>query len=542
MDIPKLELIWQYLDYWAEIDPDFPSIRFGKKTITAKELNDKTDQLAKAFLDMGVKKGDTVVTVLATIPEFIYSFFAASKIGAITIPMDKEYKKADFKLLIPHSSPKVVVPMDKWQKNLIADNLQELSPEFGNVKYIMVGKHKFGVPLEQLMAKKYHFEEELKAAEENQDADDCTLVIWTGGTTGAPKAVEITHRIIIEMCLVEQKTFNDALLAIDKEREHIRSRSLVNLPTSHIGGTVELIGTSIIGGLETILQASWSPFDALKAVKEYDIPFMGGVPTMYKIFLSLPDLDTYEPKLHLKVAILSGEKVSLELLEGIRDHLCENILIGYGSTEAGAEVTFTEIGDDFKRISEGYVGKALLGVEIVIADEKGKHLPPRKVGEVLVKGILTAKSYYKMPKENKAGYTPDGYCKTGDLGFLDEAGGLYISGRIKEIIRVGAFTVLPSEIEEVVKQNPKVSLCAALGAPDSIKGEVVWLVVSPQLGQKFEKKDEKEILEMCRNNLAKFKVPEKIIVYPLNPNDLPITRIGKVDRVRLKKELLPKPK
>ena len=112
MELPKLKLFWNYPEYWAEKKPEFPIIRFKKKLITAKELNEKSDKLAMAFLDMGVEKGDTIVTVLPTIPEYILTFIAASKIGAITIPMDKEYKKADFKLLIPHSNPKVIVTID----------------------------------------------------------------------------------------------------------------------------------------------------------------------------------------------------------------------------------------------------------------------------------------------------------------------------------------------------------------------------------------------------------------------------------------------
>ena len=109
-------------------------------------------------------------------------------------------------------------------------------------------------------------------------------------------------------------------------------------------------------------------------------------------------------------------------------------------------------------------------------------------------------------------------------------------------MRVGGYTVLPAEIEEIVLKHPKVAIAAALGAPDEIHGEVVWLVIGPELGQKFDDSDKEEIMKICEENLAKFKVPKKIIVYPLDPNDLPITRIGKVDRVRLKKELLPPPK
>ena len=539
MEVPKLRYLWEYVGYWAKIDPDFPSIRFGKKTvITARQFEERTDQLAKAMISRGVKKGDTLVTVLPTIPEFVLVYIAASKIGAITIPMDKEYKKADFKLLIPHSNPKIIVTIDKWQKNKIADNLTELKEDLGDIQYIMVGKHDLGDKWDDIMSENYDLDEELRIAKENQHPDDCILVVWTGGTTGAPKAVELSHSNIIEMCLIEYNIIVNWILQCGDFKTH-RLKHLVNLPVSHVGGTVELLSTGILGGLETILQASWSPWDALKEMVKSDIHFMGGVPTMFKIFLSLPDLDTYEPKKHLKLVVLSGEKVPLDLLEDIKSRICENIIIGYGSTEAGAEVTFTEPGENFIKIAGGYVGKPLPGMDIKIVNEAGDQLLEGETGEVLTNGPLTSKSYYKMPDEDKAGFTSDGYCKTGDLGYLDAEGGLYITGRIKEIIRVGAYTVLPSEIEEIVLPHPKVAIAAALGAPDEIRGEVVWLVIGPELGQKFDKSDEDEILELCVKNLAKFKVPQKIIVYPLDPNDLPITRIGKVDRVRLKKELLP---
>ena len=235
---------------------------------------------------------------------------------------------------------------------------------------------------------------------------------------------------------------------------------------------------------------------------------------------------------------MSGEKVSADLLRKISERICENIVIGYGSTEAGAEVTFTELEDKFEKISEGYIGKPLPGVEIKIINSEGKELPPGEKGEIITKGSVTSKSYYNMPEKNETAFTDEGYCKTGDIGYMDEEGGLYISGRIKEIIRVGGFTVYPPEIESVALEHPKIAIAAALGAPEEIHGEVVWLVIGPELGQQFTDKDKEDLMKTLKENLAKFKVPEKIIVYPLDPNDLPITRLGKVDRKRLKKELI----
>jgi len=530
IEVPELTFFWQYPEYWAEKEPNLAAISFKKKVITAKELNDQTDQLGKAFINLGVKKGDTIVTILPTNPEFILTYIAASKIGAITIPMDIKYKKADFELLIPQSSPKVIVAVNKFEKNRVGELLEELKPKFGDIKYVMVKNAKFGIPFEELLEKKYELDIELKEAKENQDEDDPILVIWTGGTTGVPKAALLSHRNVVSTIIAEFKKF------VEFSRAEEKFKMIVNFPVSHVGGTVEILGSSIVGGLEMIVRESWSPYDTLKYTKEEKIPILGGVPTMFNIFLSMSDLDTYELKEFVKFVFLSGEKVGLDFLENIKEHISENIVIGYGSTEAGSEVTMTELGDDYVKIAEGYVGKPLEGMKVIIADEKGNSLPPMKTGEVLVRGPMAIKSYYKMPEEDKAGFTSDGWCKTGDLGYLNEEGGLYITGRIKQIIRVGAYTVLPTEIEEVVLRDKRLLFAAAIPYPDKILGEVVWLVVVPDLGKKIT---EEEVLKRCEEQLAKFKVPRKIIIYPLDPKDPPVTRIGKIDRIRLKKELFP---
>jgi len=536
MRIPNLEQLWEYPEYWAKNYPDLPLIRFKKKTITNRDFNEMVDQLAKAFISMGLKKGDTIVTMLPTVPEYILTFIAASKVGAITIPMDINYKKADLTRLIPHSNPKIIVSINKFGKIRSSEMLKELSSYFGDIQYVMVGKSDFGISFEEILNTKYDLEKELTLIKKTQNEDEDILIIWTGGTTGIPKAVLLSHKNIVSMAQLEYQKIAEAHMTFGLKD---RMKFLVNLPVSHVGGTQELMCTSLIGNCEMIVQAQWSPFDSLSAMQKYNISWIGGVPTMFKIYLSLPNLDSYEPKKYLKFVIVAGEKVSLDLLEDIKEKICENIIDGYGATEAGAGVAFTEIGDSFDKIANGYVGKPLPGVDIIIADENGNKLSKGEVGEVLVYGPITSKGYYKMPEENKAGFTSDGYCKTGDLGYLDEEGGLYITGRIKHIIRVGSYTVLPGEIEELVLKHPKVAIAAALGAPDEIYGEVIWLVIIPELGQEIGEKDKDEILKICENNLAKFKVPKKIIVYPLDPDNLPITRIGKVDRVRLKKELIP---
>ncbi|MCK5665052.1 MAG: long-chain fatty acid--CoA ligase, partial [Thiotrichaceae bacterium] len=252
--------------------------------------------------------------------------------------------------------------------------------------------------------------------------------------------------------------------------------------------------------------------------------------TMYAIMLTKPELKTYDLS-SLKLAILSGEKLETELLEQIHNNICSNLLVGYGSTEAGSEVTFTEPGEDFENIAKGYVGKPLPGYQIKIVDDNDNNLPAEKEGEVLVKGDFTIKKYFKMPQEDKEGFTADGYCRTGDLGYLTPDGGLYIKGRKKHIVRVGSYTVMPSEVEEIVTQDPSVGLAAAIGVPDKILGEVVWLVVSPAAESVI---DADKLIKICENQLAQFKVPKHVIV----KDNLPVTHIGKINRIQLQNEII----
>lgn len=525
--VPQFDFLWKYVDHWGEVDPAFPALNYRGKTYTSKELAQITDRLAEAFLKFGVKKGDRILTILPSTPEYVFTFIAANKIGAITTPMDVRYRITDLRRFISHVEPKIVVSVAKAADNDILASLKALAPEFRKIKYLMVEPADFGEPFHELLERDFRRKAKLQRAKNKQRPDDGALIIFTGGTTGVPKAALLSHRNVARMCYLEVEFLN-GILAGQGVTGTIKT--LAALPPSHVGGTVELIGTGLAGRYEMHMLESWSPVQILQITQDQKIPFIGGVPIMFAIMLSMSELDQFDLS-SVKLAIISGDKVSLELLEGIRAKISPHIVVGYGSTEAGSEVTFTEIGDDLAKLAGGYVGKPLPGMEIKIVDDEGNALPPGEEGEVLVKGPLTIKGYFRMPEEDRFGFSADGYCLTGDLGRLDEEGGLYIRGRKKQIIRVGSYTVLPAEVEEVVVQHPHVSIAAAVGAPDKIYGEVIWLFVVPEAGKEIK---EDEIVELCKKQLANYKVPRRVIVR----DQIPLTRIGKADRELLRKEVI----
>ncbi len=528
MDIPKFDYLWQYVDYWATQDPDFPLIRFKWKKYNAKEFKEAIDQLAKAFISLGVKRGDRIITILPMTMEFALIYIASNSIGAICVPMDVRYRPADYRRFIPHIKPKVIILIGKARGYDIAETIRNLGSEFNpDIKYYMVGRDDFGKPFEELLSIKYDLEDDLEEARKSLEPDDGALIIFTGGTTGNPKAAMLSHRNIARASYHESNYIGNRIENFGVEQ---RFKILVNLPASHVGGPVEIMGTGLAGGNQLILQEQWNPYSVLRISKKENVPLIGGVPTMYAIILSLPDIDDFNLSM-FKVAVVSGEKLSLELLTGMKEKICPNILNAYGSTESGPEVTFTELGDPLEELAQGYIGKLLPEQEVKIIDDNGNEVPDGKIGEMLFRGSQTINEYFNMPEENKATFTKDGWCKSGDLGYRTNDGRLYIKGRKKFIIRVGGYTVLPSEVEEVAIQHPNVAMAAAIGFPDKIYGDVVWLAVVLEAGKRV---DENEIIDLCKEQLADFKVPKKIIF----EKELPITRLGKIDRPTLRNKYI----
>jgi long-chain acyl-CoA synthetase len=526
-DVPHFDFYWQYVDYWSKIDPDFPSLRQGDRIVTAGRFKDRAEQLAQAFLFFGIEKGDRIVSILPTGIDFVLTLVAANMVGAILVPMDVKFRTKDLERFLTHAQPSLILSVTGVKDFNTVEKLKALGEKFGAITKVLVGSTEFGHSFEELFTRKFKLEKELDRRKRSLATADGSLIIFTGGTTGVPKAALLNNLNTTFMSYIEYGFFRRALSQVGIDG---RIKSLAALPPSHVGGTVELIGMPLVGGFEIILMEDWSPYKVLEVTANLKIPWMGGVPTMYAILASLPDLDKFDLSC-IKLAALGGERVSLELAATVKEKIAPVVVCGYGSTEAGSAVSYTEPGDNPEWIDQGYVGKPFPTVMIKVVDNAGKEVPRGDVGELIIGGPLVIPRYYNMPEEDEVGFTPDGWCKTGDLGYLTKDNGIYIKGRIKQIIRVGSYTVLPTEVEEAANQYRNVGLSAAIGVPDKIYGEVVWLYIAPVWGTTV---DTEGLLVHLKENLAGFKVPKKIII----KDDIPITRIGKSDRTALKNEVI----
>lgn len=286
MDVPRLNYYWQYVKYWADVDPAFPSLREGERTVTAGQFLALSEQLARAFIKLGVKRGDRVISILPTGINFVLTLVASGMVGAILVPMDVKFRKKDLQRFLSHVKPALILALSGVKDFDIRQILEGLGEEFDQIPKVFVGSDVPKPSFDDLLILNLELDDELEQRKASILPQDGALIIFTGGTTGVPKAALLNHVNTTFMSYLECDYFNKSLGSIGISG---RLKSLAALPPSHVGGTVELIGMPLVSGFEIILMDDWTPYRVLEVTAKERIPWMGGVPTMYAILLSLPD-------------------------------------------------------------------------------------------------------------------------------------------------------------------------------------------------------------------------------------------------------------
>jgi fatty-acyl-CoA synthase len=352
----------------------------------------------------------------------------------------------------------------------------------------------------------------------NVDPAGENFIIFTSGSTGRPKGALLTQKGILAMIRPWAKNIG---LSPD-------DRMLIFLPLNHVGGGTISALTALGCGAHIVLQETFHPREALLAADRYRITVLGAVPTAYALFFALPDFDTL-PKPPFRLLIYGGAPAPRELLERMRREFGCTIVGAYGATEVSGFCTYTSQEDPFEKVLNT-VGRAPTGVEIRIVDRERRPLPVGDIGEVAVRGELLFKGYLGEEEGSETALDKDGWFYTGDLGKLDQEGYLTLVGRLKEMYITAGFNVYPAEIEDLLGRHPAVATAAVIGVPDPIKGEVGWAFVIPKPAQEVS---EEALLAFCRERLADYKVPARIIL----TSNLPMTPLGKIHKVTLKENL-----
>lgn len=507
-----------------------PATIFFDQKLTYGDLRDQVRRLSTALRGMGVKKGDRVAIMLPNSPQMIISYYAILEAGAIVVNISPLHVEREIEYELNDSGSETIIYLDLFDSRIQA--VRDITP----LKRIIptsitdymetpvdpnVQKDDKTVYLKELIA-----EASADVAEVELDPEeDLAALQYTGGTTGLPKAVMLTHRNLLAnamQCSMWGREF----------MERGKDVYLCAIPFFHSYGQTVAMNNAIFNAGTMLLIPQFEINMILQAIQKYEPNLFPGVPTMYVAILNHPEAGAYGVN-RIKLCNSGSAPLPIEVHKQFSQISGGIFAEGYGLSEA-SPVTHSNPILGMKKV--GSVGIPLPDTDAKIVDvETGlEELGTDQPGELIVKGPQVMKGYWEKPEET-TDTLRDGWLFTGDIGTMDEDGYFYIVDRKKDMIIAGGFNIYPREIDEVLYEHPKVQEAVAVGIPDAYRGETVkaFLVLKPG-----EEASEQEIIDFCRERLAAYKAPREVEFRA----ELPKTLVGKVLRRELREQEIAKRK
>jgi long-chain acyl-CoA synthetase len=514
---------------------EYESVHFEGIWYTNAETNRNANRLGNALKTLGIGRGDRVVVQMPNSPPVFSSFPAIYKIGGIVVPLNPLLRPDQASYIYRDCGAKAILTSSDY-----LGWIKDAQSQAPTLKHIILTDRNDApdtIPYRELVSAS---SDEL--AIEETDNDDVAALLYTAGTTGKPKGVMHTHYSLYinalsfyEYILIHRSvTLRQTSQSIDpKTLKPIEAaqcvtginRTMVSLgvlPLSHSYG-IAFSNTGYFVGGRTIVLKWWNVEEALKSIQTFRVTHMAAVPTMYIQMLDYPNLDKYDLT-SLKDCNSGGAALPVEVALRWKQKTGVDIREGWGLTESGA-ITTGQPADLPPKY--GSVGKCLLKCNTIkVFDNDSRELPPGQQGEIVVKGPTAMKGYWKLP-EDTAQTMKDGWLYTGDIGYIDEEGYIYITDRKKDLIIRGGENISPREVEEILCQHPKIVEAAIIGIPDKVYGEEIkaFVVLEPR-----EQASEEEIVAFCKEYLPTFKIPKKVQFMESLPKNL----LGKVLRAELR--------
>ncbi|MDP4085373.1 MAG: AMP-binding protein [Bacillota bacterium] len=531
------EPLQQFLIKTAQTFPDKKAIHFLGSEMTYSQLYDESVRLASFLQGIGIVKGDRVAIMLPNTPQSVISYYAILMAGGVVVQTNPLYMERELEYQMRDSGAKAIITLDILYprvvkimsktdlKDIIVTAIKDYLPFPKNLIYPFIQKKQTGMVVHLKHEGNTHlFTTILKQESRNliqyefDFKEDIALLQYTGGTTGFPKGVMLTHKN-----LVSNATMCQAWLYKCKPGEE---KILGLLPFFHVYGMTAVVILAVMQGHEIIILPKFDVKITLKTIQKQRPTLFPGAPTIYIGLLNHPDLLRYDlSSIH---SCLSGSApLPIEVQQRFEDVTGGKLVEGYGLSES-SPVTHSNFLWDLPRY-KGSIGVPWPDTDAVILSlETGEPLPSGEVGEIAVKGPQVMKGYWNRPEET-AQVLKDGWLLTGDLGYMDKQGNFYVVDRKKDMIIAGGFNIYPREIEEVFYEHPAIQEIVAVGIPDPYRGETVKVYIV--LKEDFSVTEE-ELNEFARKNLAAFKVPR---VYEFR-KELPKTAVGKILRRALVEE------
>jgi fatty-acyl-CoA synthase len=539
---------------------DRPLIRGDERSWTYREICSWSEELAQGLLRRGVKPGDRVAMVMANYVEFLVVKLAISRVGAVAVPFNFLYRRDEMAFVLRQSRSHYLITMNSFRGLDYLATLDELAPSwadassttgasgasgalaaaFPDLRSVFVFMNEDptagGSPARPGMTTL----DELRAPDTTSaplpfpavSPDDISDIFFTSGSTGTPRGAVMRHDPLLRSGYAAAVT-----RALPDGR-----RTLFALPLYHCFAYVEgLLAVPWVGG-SLVLQLAFTPAGYLGGIQRHRAEEILAVPTMMVALLEHPERASYD--ISSLDCIFSGAAPTPRWVwDRVREELgATELVTGWGMTEVGAGLTITQPEDPIElhvttvgRVKHcgdaGITADPSVFVEIRTIDPlTGEHLPEGADGEVVVRGVTVMERYWDRPEETAATMV-DGWLRTGDLGRVLPNGYLQLSGRTKELYKSGGELVMPKEIEELLTAVPGVSQVFAIGVPDDRWGEMGCAVIVRDVAFAGEPVTEGSLLAICRERLARFKVPKHIVF--LAVAELPTTATGKVQKFRL---------
>ena len=485
--------------------------------LTYAELADRSNRLANALAERGVRAGDRIAAMDVNTPMHFEAYFAAARLDAIYVPLNFRGHGEEVGYPLRHAAPKVIAAGERYVSLIDGlDASAELLLTNGSGSQ---GWDSLDALIHDADPDEMFFPE--------QPPEETAVLLFTAGTTGLPKAVMLSHASFTSFML----------MSMDPPDPDTEESTILTLPLYHVAGLQAALA-GVFGGRTIILQHQFEPHEWMALVQKHRVERALIVPTMLKQLLDHPEFDRHDLS-SLRVVTYGGASMppslierALPLLPGVQ------FINAFGQTETGSTIAMVPPEDHVlsgppelvekrrKRLSS--IGRPLPDVEVRIVQEDGQDLPLGETGEIVARGPRLMRGYWGQP-DATADTVHDGWLYTGDLGYQDEDGYIYLSGRAKDFIKRGGEMVAPEEVEHILHACPGVEECAVIGLPDETWGERVVAIVVSTPGVELP---EESLLDACQG-LARFKRPEQVIFV----GELPRNSLGKVLKNQLRAQL-----
>jgi len=482
----------------ALITPDREALIYGDRVFTFQEVNTRSNRLANSLTALGVKSGDRVGLLMNNSNAFLETYFAASKIGAVLVPLNTRLSMPELEFILGDCGVTCFIIGNAFEEAVeqmayFRERRLTICEDAARLTKVL--------DYEDLVAKGSEEEPVVPI-----DESDLNIIMYTSGTTGHPKGAMLSHNGMygagVEMLIGLHYQYPD--------------RCMILGPFFHSGSITPFLG-HVIRGVSTTIMAKFDAREAIDLIEKYKIKMMIGVTTIVKMMLEVPDLESRDLS-SWKYAILPASPLPFSIIDEAHKRLnvlCQNL---WGMTELCGPGSFVNVEDVLKKPE--CAGKPYFNVEMRIVDYADNELPPGQVGELLCRAPHVMMGYWNRP-EATADTLRNGWLHTGDLGKIDEEGFFYIIDRKKDMLVSGGENVYPAEIERVVKELPEVSEVSIVGIPDDKWGEVPRAFIQRRADSNLTSE---EVITYCRTKLAGYKVPKSIVFM----DDLPKTPSGKI--------------